>query len=265
MLTIRLLAVLAAASAPIFAQNPEPKLTCDDHNNRSRLVSHCEIKEQTPPSARGPISIDPGTNGGITVKGWDRADMLLRARIDTAAPSDAEARAMVSQVRIASGAGQIKAEGPESDRDHNWSVSYEIFAPRNSDVSAKAHNGGIHMADLRGNIQFEAVNGGVTLERLSGDVQGHTANGGLTVKLAGDHWDGRGMNVETTNGAVKLSVPANYSARVETSTVNGGMNVDFPVTVQGRVSDHEMAFNLGSGGATIRAVTTNGGIKINHI
>ena len=26
--------------------------------------------------------IDPGTNGGVTVKGWDRGDVLVRARIE---------------------------------------------------------------------------------------------------------------------------------------------------------------------------------------
>ena len=263
---IRLVSVLAAASVCVFAQTPEPRLSCDDNRSHNRrLVSHCEMKEQTLAAPMGAIHINPGQNGGVTVRGWDRPDVLMRARIDASAPSDSEARQIASQIRLASGAGQIQAEGPDNDRDRNWSVTYEIFAPRNADIDATAHNGGIHLADLRGRIQFSAVNGGVTLQRLAGDVQGHTANGGLTIELAGDHWDGAGMNVETTNGGVKLGVPGNYSAHVETSTVNGGMHVDFPVAMQGRFSDHELSFNLGAGGAPIRVITTNGGVHIRHI
>jgi DUF4097 and DUF4098 domain-containing protein YvlB len=263
---IMIVSVLAAAGVCLFAQTPEPRLSCDDSRSHNRrLVSHCEMKEQTLPAPMGAIHINPGQNGGVTVRGWDRADVLMRSRIDTSAPSDAEARQIASQIRLSSGSGQIQADGPDNDRDHNWSVSYEIFAPHNSDIDATAHNGGIHLSDLRGKIQFRAVNGGVTLQHLAGDVQGRTANGGLTVELTGDHWDGAGMNVETTNGGVKLGVPANYSAHVETSTVNGGMNVDFPVTMQGRFSDHELSFNLGAGGAPIRVVTTNGGVRIRHI
>jgi len=43
--------------------------------------------------------------------------------------------------------------------------------------------------------------------------------------------------------------------------VNGGINVDFPVTVQGPINK-QLAVNLGSGGATVKAVTTNGGVRI---
>jgi hypothetical protein len=43
--------------------------------------------------------------------------------------------------------------------------------------------------------------------------------------------------------------------------VNGGISVDFPVTVQGRINK-ELAVNLGAGGATVKAMTTNGGVRI---
>ena len=252
---------LALSGLPVLAQNPTPRLNCDERNDNDHLVSHCEMKEQTLAASKGAIRIDPGMNGGITVNGWDRPDVWVRARIDTAADTDSEARSMVSAIRFASGSGQIHAEGPEMDRHHNWSVSYEIFAPRQSDLEMKTFNGGIHLADLRGNIDFEALNGGVTLERLAGEVHGHTTNGGLHVTLAGDRWDGTGLNVETTNGGVSLNVPSSYSAHIETSTVNGGVNVEFPITLHGRI-DKNLSFDIGNGGPTIRATTTNGGVRI---
>ena len=36
-------------------------------------------------------------------------------------------------------------------------------------------------------------------------------------------------------GMQTLAVPADYSADLETGTVNGGIELDFPVTVQGRL------------------------------
>jgi DUF4097 and DUF4098 domain-containing protein YvlB len=254
-----LLIVLALGSLPMLAQTTQ--LNCDDRSTFDRLIGHCEIKEQTMAAPKGTIRIDPGMNGGVRVNGWDRNEVLVRARIETAAETDSEARGMVSAIRFASGAGEIRAEGPSMDRNHNWSVSYEIFAPRQSDLNLKTHNGGVHLADLRGNIEFDALNGGVTLQRLAGDVHGHTTNGGLHVELAGNRWDGQGMNVDTTNGGVKMDIPSSYSAHIETSTVNGGVDVEFPVTVKGRI-DKNLSFDIGSGGPTVRVTTTNGGVRI---
>jgi DUF4097 and DUF4098 domain-containing protein YvlB len=85
----------------------------------------------------------------------------------------------------------------------------------------------------------------------------------LVVELNGDRWDGEELDVRTTNGGVSMSVPENYSAHLETGTVNGSVSVDFPVTVQGRITK-ELSVNLGAGGATVRAMTTNGGIRLNR-
>ena len=82
-------------SLPVLAfQNPVPKLTCNDRGfHQDSLVSHCEMREQNLGTSRGAIRIDPGINGGVSVSGWDRADILVRARIETAADTDSDARA----------------------------------------------------------------------------------------------------------------------------------------------------------------------------
>jgi DUF4097 and DUF4098 domain-containing protein YvlB len=84
------------------------------------------------------------------------------------------------------------------------------------------------------------------------------------IELSGDRWDGESMDVSTTNGGVIMSVPENYSAHIETGTVNGGVNTEFPVTVKGEMSK-QIALNLGSGGATVRAMTTNGGVHLKKL
>lgn len=234
-------------------------MDCRDSWNNDRLVNHCEIREQTVP-AGGALTVDAGRNGGISVKGADRSDVLVRSRIQTAAPTEDEAVGLAKQVTIQTGS-RIFAQGPDSKHDFNWSVSFEIFVPRRSDLSLETHNGGISIADVNGKIEFDALNGGVVLRRVGGSVHGQTTNGGLMVELSGDRWDGDTLDVKTTNGGVVMSVPENYSAHLETGTVNGNVSVDFPVTVQGRITK-ELSVNLGSGGATVRAMTTNGGIRL---
>lgn len=232
------------------------------HKRGRQLASHCEVKEQTlPAAASGTINVDGRQNGGVKVSGWERNEILVRACIQTAADTEAAARELAAQLRIETAGAQIRAEGPANDEDRSWSVGFEVFVPRASNLSLRTSNGGIGIDDVRGRIEFAARNGGISLKRLGGNVSGNTANGGLSIDLAGNGWDGEALDVRTTNGGVSMTVPENYSARLETGTVNGNLQVDFPVTVQGRINK-ELSLTLGSGGPTVRAMTTNGGVRI---
>src|SRR5215218_3439243 len=231
-------ALVTFTGVAAFAQRDKDRsLSCRENNNyNDRLVSNCEIREQTLAPSGGTIAIDGRQNGGIAVKGWDQNQILLRARVQAGAPTAAEAEALGKQVRIETTGAKIYATGPEALKDHLWVVSYEVFVPRHVDLSLETHNGGISIADVNGKIDFSALNGGVVLKRVGGAVRGSTTNGGLMVELNGDRWDGESMEVSTTNGGVIMSVPENYSANLQTGTVNGGISVDFPVTVQGRLT-----------------------------
>ena len=263
--SVLIAALVTFTGVAAFAQRDKDRsLTCRENNYyNDRLVSNCEIREQTlAPS--GAIAIDGKQNGGISVKGWDQGQILVRARVQAGAPTAAEAEALGKQVRIETSGAKIHATGPENKRDYHWDVSYEVFVPRRSDVSLETHNGGIVIADVNGKIDFTALNGGVVLKRVGGAVRGSTTNGGLAIVLSGDRWDGESMDVSTTNGGVSMSVPENYSAHIETGTVNGGVNTEFPVTVKGEMTK-QIALNLGSGGATVRAMTTNGGVHLKKL
>ena len=260
--TVLVAILLGVFSVCALAQDKKGSLSCRENNwYGDRLVGNCEIREQTLAPSGGPISIDGRQNGGVSVKGWDQGQILVRAQVQTGAPNAGEAEQLARQIRIETGGNKIYANGPENQRDYHWSVSYEVFVPRHSDLSLETHNGGIAISEVNGRIDFNALNGGVVLKRCGGSVHGTTTNGGLVVELGGDHWDGETLDVRTTNGGVSMSIPENYSANLQTGTVNGGISVDFPVTVQGRIT-RELAVSLGSGGATVRAMTTNGGVRI---
>jgi hypothetical protein len=229
-----------------------------DRSDRDRGW-HCEVREFTL-SARDAVNVDASPNGGIKVEGWDRNEILVRAKLVARADTDGEAREMVSQIDLDMD-GTIEADGPRPGRHESWSVSYRVFVPRRSDLSLSSTNGGIGIADVTGDIRFRTTNGGVHLEAVSGDVRGHTTNGGLDIKLTGSEWQGNQMDVRTTNGGVRLAIPAGYNARLETGTTNGGLQFDFPVTVQGRLDRH-LTVDLGAGGKLIRARTTNGGVVV---
>lgn len=224
------------------------------------LASYAESKEQRL-AAASTTTIDPGTNGSIRLHGWGEGGVLVKACVQAAAPSEAEARSFASQISIAQGPGRIEPRGPATDENHQWSVSYEIWVPNVSNLDMHAHNGSVRVEGVHGQIRFETTNGSVHLTDVAGDVEGSTTNGSLNIDLDGSSWNGSGLRAETTNGSVHLNIPENYSAQVEASTVNGRVKIDFPVTLSGELS-HDVTFQLGSGGPAIQAKTTNGSIHI---
>lgn len=226
----------------------------------SRRAVYCEVREASL-SARDVVRVDAGANGGVSVTGWNRSEILVRTKVVAWARSEEDAREIASQVSIDTEGRTIRARGPRTRRREHWVVSYQLSVPHESNLSLETTNGGINIAHVSGQVEFEAVNGGVHLSGVSGTVRGRTTNGGVHIELEGPRWEGEGLDVRTTNGGVTISVPEDYSAHLETGTQNGGLRLDFPIMVQGRI-DRILSTDLGDGGATIRAVTTNGGVTV---
>ena len=224
--------------------------------------SVCEVRELIVREDWKTIVVDGRVNGGIKVEGWNKDYIRIRAKVSASAREYDDARDMLEDIEILVDRRGIRAEGPERrGRHRSWSVSYHLMVPRKSNLELKTHNGGISIHDVDGEICADATNGGMNLSRLAGDVKARTTNGGLTVRLYGDTWDGEGLDANTTNGSVKLLIPRDYSARLITGTVNGSVEVDFPITVQGKINKR-LRTTLGDGGPTVRATTTNGSVRL---
>jgi hypothetical protein len=237
---------------------------CRNSNDRDDdYYQHCEVRDSNLPA--GPLNVDAGQNGGVSVEAWDRNEIRVRAIVRGSARSDSRAREIANQVQVQAGSGRVSATGPDLERREWWSVSYRINVPRKNDLDLSATNGGITIVGVTGNLRFDTTNGGVRLQDVGGRVNGDTRNGGLNVVLGGSRWDGEGLDVETSNGGVTLSIPDGYNAELETRTVNGGLRIDFPITVQGELSSRRgISTTLGSGGPMVRVRTTNGGVRINR-
>ncbi|MBX7055693.1 MAG: DUF4097 domain-containing protein [Pyrinomonadaceae bacterium] len=263
--------VIGVAATAVFGQGQQAKYQkehgfCSNNNYSSDgNVSASDLREMTVTAGSG-ISVDAGKNGGVSVRGEDRSDVLIRACVQAWSRTDADAKAAVSAIRINTN-GTIKAEAAN---ENNWAVSYQILVPRSTNVEVTAKNGGISISDVDGTAILRTVNGGLNLENIAGSVKGLTTNGGVRVTLSGSAWSGSGLDVQTTNGGVTLALPANYAANIETGTVNGGFKSDIPalnVTTEDLRGDPErrskrVVTAINGGGAPIRVITTNGGVKI---
>jgi DUF4097 and DUF4098 domain-containing protein YvlB len=234
--------------------------TCEDNHNRWGQAHACEMRRTTFALPGGHLSVET-ENGGIQVTGEDRSDVALEARVEAWAGSQSDATTLLNHVVIETDNGSLRDHAPRLFSRGGYAVNYRLRVPRHLAADLHTVNGGVDLSQIEGAIRFATTNGGVSLSRVEGDVQGHTTNGGLDIALAGDTWHGEGLRAETMNGGVDMRIPSGYSAHLETGTVNGGISVDFPITVQGEIKNH-LATDIGRGGPTVHVQTVNGGVSI---
>jgi len=255
---------LAFGVAPLAAQSDPSEWARDcRRHERDDKPRVCVVREAGMRPAAGTLTVDPGRNGGVAVYGWDRDSIAVTAKIVASGRSEEAARRIADGVRIEAAGRTIRADGPDVGFREHWSVSFDVYVPRQTDLSLETLNGPLSVEDVSGTMDLRAQNGPVSLDGVSGDVTARVQNGPLSVHLSGTRWDGAGLDAEAQNGPVDLAIPERYNARLETGTVNGPMDLAFPLTVtmQGRMS-HRIQSTLGRGGATVRVVTTNGPLTI---
>jgi hypothetical protein len=223
----------------------------------------CRVRETGMRPAAGALTVDPGQNGGVAIYGWDRDSIAVVAKIEAEGRSDDDAGQQVDAVLIEAAGNSIRATGPTTSLRARWSVSFDVYVPRHTDLSLETVNGPLSVEDVSGTMDLRARNGPVSLAGVGGDITARVENGPLSVALSGTQWVGTGLDAEARNGPVDLAIPERYNARLETGTVNGPMDVAFPLTmtVQGHVTNR-IQTTLGQGGAPVRVVTTNGPLTI---
>ena len=259
---LTLVAITGALTAAIAQTDP---IACrDDWSDWGER--HCEIREQTLPGGTA-LDVDAARNGGVIIRGSSRTDVLVRARVTANARTEAAARQLASEVRVTAANGRVTAEGPETERRFGWSVTFDVEVPQGTPLTLTTHNGGISMRNFTGQARMTAVNGPVRLIDVNGDIRGRTTNGPVVVDLGGSRWEGTGLDLETRNGPVRMSLPQAYSAELELQTTNGPLRLDYPVTMEtarlGRRASR-ISTTIGSGGPRIRATTVNGPVTVSR-
>lgn len=256
---------MAAASFDLttsghLAQNQPGQDWCSDggrYNDRDETF--CEVRELKEAGA-GRLEANT-SNGSIAVTGSSRRDVSVQARIMASARSMEAARDIARNVQVTLENGRLRATGPSIERNQSWWVSYRAEVPSAYDLNLDTSNGSVNITGVRGTIMAESSNGSLRLTDLGGRVDARTSNGSVHVQAGGSRWEGDGLTVITSNGSARLDLPSSYNADLIVGTNNGSLNVDFPVTVQGRIG-RRLETTLGSGGARLEVRTSNGSVRV---
>lgn len=221
---------------------------------------HCEVMVEGRAAPGSALRIESALNGGVQVLAWERDSLEVHARIEGRHEDAARAQAIARAVRLEIMPGEVRVVGPDEER---WSASLVVYVPRRTGLGIATSNGPLSVAGVEGKLELSTRNGPLHLDGVAGDVTARAVNGPLSVELTGSAWRGAGLDAETQNGPLRLVVPPGYSADLETGTVNGPFHSEIPITLEpGERFPRRFHATLGSGGAPVRVVTTNGPVQI---
>jgi DUF4097 and DUF4098 domain-containing protein YvlB len=144
-------------------------------------------------------------------------------------------------VKADTGSGAIKAEriagGFDADTG-SGSVSLTQVAPGDVDVSTGS--------------------GSITLQGVVGALRADAGSGRVVIQgsQAGD-WD-----IDTGSGSIKIDLPDDAAFQLDAKSNSGGITVDHPVTVQGKISKRHLRGEVRGGGDSLKLDTGSGSIKV---
>lgn len=217
-------------------------------------------------------------NGRIEVTGWDQSSISIEAEKEVRADDHEKAKRLLKELEIIIKKTDDKVivyvKYPDQKsgsggflswlfNDNNWnaSVDFKVFVPRKMNMDVSSTNGKLDIEGCQGKIDLETTNGDINADQMSGSVNCYTTNGSVNVRLD-EVTDGQEMTYKTTNGSIRLYLPATINADIEAKTTNGRIDCDLPIKVYDVKSRKKIYGEINSGGPAIVMRTTNGNIKI---
>jgi hypothetical protein len=129
-------------------------------------------------------------------------------------------------------------------------------------VDAHTSNGHIRLEQVRGAVDATTSNSGIRaiLEKVQGSVRLQSSNGPIDLSLPANAQSD--VRAHTSNSGITVHLPGEVNARLSADTSNGSIASDFEMRIHGEISKHHIEGSLGSGGPLIDLRTSNGSIRI---
>jgi hypothetical protein len=236
-----------------------------------------EVFERTVPLPAGGSFALQNVNGSVTITGWGRDAVEVRAV--KSSPS-ASAQLAVSdlarvQVNVAAASDRVTVTTAyPKDEGVDVAVAYSVRVPRRVWLQQVATvNGTVRVNGVQGAGELRSVNGDVEVSDSAGPFSARTTNGDIHMELArltafprGEELrDATPLRVETVNGSIVLALPAKTAASLEVRCLKGDFQSDLPVAALGAYTPREFQGRLGGGGTPVRLSTVNGAIRIRSL
>jgi hypothetical protein len=165
------------------------------------------------------------------------------------------------RLRASTGNGELSVDKAGADVELRTGNGAIHIGETAGSVAASTGNGDLEIESARGPVRASSGNGRIFVSTSSGPVSAHTGNGDIDVRMQTLSSDAD-MDFRSGSGAVRVTLPPDFSGDVDASTGNGDLRTDFAIKLIGRLDPQHMRGTIGAGGRVIRMQTGNGRLEI---
>lgn len=213
------------------------------------------------------ISVE-NVNGHIEASAWDKPFFKVHA-VKRAEGGRAEETLRLTEIRVKKIGSEIRVETVNPKRRRifgfldfggsNAHVDYQLQIPARTEVHFETCNGKLTATGFTGPLSGDAVNGSIELANIEGPATASTVNG--SVRLA-FHGPLKRSRIETVNGSIDVAFEKASSVRYDLATVNGRIEGDFDLAVEGKFGPKQARGNYNGGAEMLHCETVNGTIRL---
>jgi len=208
-------------------------------------------------------------DGAITVRGWDKSEVMYTAT--KRGGDEQELKQVAIQTEQQGSSVSIIAKSEEN----NGAASLDVYVPRNSTLHVSSQDGELNLEGVSGELTLRTGDGSIKVTNGGGQVQVNTGDGEIWIASFEGQVDARtgdgsisldgkftGLAARTGDGNISLSVPANSDFTIETNAEgidNAGMIISEDIAPSKRVK----RWRVGRGGNVFVLNTGDGRIVLN--
>lgn len=232
----------------------------------------------------GTLTLIGAPEGSITIEGWSRNEVEVRAEIQLRADTEADLDRLaavngflldedLNHLRVLSTGTHDRAfmkahakNFPKKLLGLPWKIDYRIRVPMSVDLDINAGRGPINLKSVEGNVRVSSPQSETSLEFAGGTVSTTVAAGRVTLKVLGRSWRGVGADIKVAAGDIVLELPAGFNGDIDADILRAG---EIDIAYEGLearekpgITKQRVKGRMGSGGGFLSLTVGDGRIFI---
>lgn len=271
--------VLSNPTSPIAQQKKAPAPTRPLQLTRTTLRH-----EQRRFAYGGTFTLVGAPEGSITIEGWPRSEIDVRAEIQLRADTEQDLDLLAAvngvvldedsnHIRVLSTGTHDKAymraaakKFPKALLGLPWKIDYRIRVPVSTDLDINAGRGAVRLTDVEGNIRLSATEGDTSIKLLGGTFAAMIGKGKVDFNVPFRSWRGSGADIRVAAGEVNLELPPGFGGDLDAEILRSGQIVDLYGGLEARerqgITPQKIKVRAGAGGAFLQVTVGDGTINI---